>query len=119
MTDKANTYQEQSNVMKILPEIADSKKSSVLVIAHLRKPPVNKQNRIPTIDDISGSASFKQDATDVWIVHKQRKEDDETKSEYTNTGYLIVGKSKAGFTGPIGLVFGHMKAGMRELEQFE
>lgn len=119
VSDKSNTYQEQSNVMKILPEIADLKKSAILVIAHLRKPPVNKQSRVPTIDDVSGSASFKQDATDVWIVHKKRVEDDETKSTYTNQGFLIVGKSKSGFSGAINLVFGYMKAGMRELEDFE
>jgi len=119
VTDKTNTYQEQSNIMKILPEIADAKKSSILVIAHLRKPIKGKIGQIPTIDDVSGSASFKQDATDVWIVHKNPVEDDFTHTTYQNSGYLIVAKSKSGFSGPIKLLFGYMKAGIREPGEFD
>jgi replicative DNA helicase len=105
--------------MKILPEIADAKKSSILVIAHLRKPIKGKIGQIPTIDDVSGSASFKQDATDVWIVHKNPVEDDFTHTTYQNSGYLIVAKSKSGFSGPIKLLFGYMKAGIREPGEFD
>lgn len=119
VSDKQNTYQEQSNLMKLLPEIADLKKSSILAIAHLRKPPANAKTRIPTMNDVSGSAAFKQDATDVWIIYKQPNADDATGTTFLNTGYLIVGKSKSGYSGPINIIFGNMKAGIREPEEFE
>lgn len=114
VTDKQNTYQDQSNMMKILPKIADIKKSAIMAIAHLRKPPQNKKVGMPSMDDVSGSAAFKQDSTDVWLIYKELDKDDKTKTRYTDKGFLIVGKSKSGYTGPIELEFPFMKAGMRE-----
>lgn len=114
VTDKSNTNQEQSNVIKKLARIATEKKMAVMMIAHMRKPERGNKKRMPTMDDISGSGAFKQDGTDVWIVYKELDPDDTTKSKYLNTGNLIVSKSKSGKTGPIPLTFGEMKAGIYE-----
>lgn len=114
VTNPQNTNQEQSNVMKKLAQIATENLCSVVAIAHMRKPETRSKKKIPTINDISGSAAFKQDATDVWIVHRNLDPDDETNSRYTNTGMLIVGKSKSGMTGPIPICFGFKKAGIYE-----
>ena len=116
VTSPANATQEQSNVMKILAELATSRLSSVLVIAHLRKPShsYSKKQKIPTMDDISGSGAFKQDSTDVWILHKNLVEGDETGSMFSNDGLLIVAKTKNGTSGPIPITFGDKKAGIKE-----
>ena len=119
VSDKNNTNQEQSNVMKKLAGIAKKNQTSVMAIAHIRKPDNRKKNSIPTINDISGSGAFKQDATDVWIVYKKPDPDDETHSTYLNEGKLIVAKSKSGRTGAFDVVFAEMKAGIREMEDFE
>lgn len=114
VTNTANFVQEQSNIMKVLTEIATTRLTSMLVIAHMRKPPQGKKMKMPTIDDISGSGAFKQDSTDVWIIYKKPKEGDETGTMFTNKGFLIVAKSKASASGPIDLIFGERKAGVCE-----
>jgi archaellum biogenesis ATPase FlaH len=118
VNNTTNTNQEQSNVMKKLAEIASENLCSVMAIAHIRKPDGHtKKNKIPTMNDISGSASFKQDATDVWIVYREPDPEDETHTKYLSTGMLIVGKSKSGMTGPVPITFGYRKAGIWEQEQ--
>lgn len=112
--DVQNTVGDQANVLKILTEIATTKRCSMLIIAHLRKPTVVKKGVIPTMDDISGSSAFKQDSTDVWIVYRYPVDGDETHTMFTNKGLLIVGKSKNSASGTIPIEFGDRKAGIKE-----
>lgn len=112
-----DTTQDQSNVMKVIAEIAKEQRMAVMAIAHLNKPAKGrKKDYIPTVDDISGSAAFKQDATDVWILYKDRLESDLTMTTFLNTGYLIVAKSKHSASGPIRVCFGNGKAGLKEFK---
>lgn len=110
ITDKANTTQEQSNVIKIMADITKRNHCSVMLIAHLNKPQRGAKTFIPSMNDISGSASFKQDSTDVWMVHKDKDINDPMGVKYLNTGGLVVGKSKAGFTGSINIQFAEKSA---------
>lgn len=117
--DKNNTNQEQSNVIKMLAGLARDKKTAIMMIAHLRKADIHtKKARLPTMDDISGSASFKQDSTDVWIVFKKRDMDDETGVKYLNEGFLMVGKSKSGGNGVVRLTFADKSALIYEQMDF-
>jgi replicative DNA helicase len=108
-----NPNQEQANVMKKLAEISTTRNTSVLAIAHLNKGA--KLGKIPTLNDISGSKAFTQDATDVWILYKELDPRDKTKSQYLNTGHLIVAKSKNSASGPIAINFGVKRAGVTEI----
>jgi len=116
--DPQNSIGEQANVLKVLTEIATTKLCSMLIIAHLRKPIASKKESMPTMDDISGSASFKQDSTDVWIVYRNPVEGDKTHTLFTNSGVLIVGKSKNSASGSIQITFGEKKAGIHETYVF-
>lgn len=106
VTDKENYLREQANILKELRFITKEKKMAIIVIAHLRKRGKDtKANAVPTSDDISGSASFKQDSTDVLIVIRQKDEMDEHKLKLTNTGYLYVTKTKGRSVGAVKLRF--------------
>ena len=86
--------QKQSNVMKTLNALAKAKQSAVIVIAHIRK----RSNRKEKIneDDISGSASFKQDAAEVLILERLSETDEEGNIIYTDKGQINVRKTKSG-----------------------
>lgn len=106
-----NTVQEQSNMMKAFAGIAKANKTAILLIAHLRKKmATERKQKTPTADDISGSASFKQDATDVLIVTRDKATDDPEDPRYANTGRLYVAKTKSGQNGMIRVYFSERKA---------
>jgi len=110
-TGQDNVFTKQADVMKELAALAKHKKVAILVVAHLNK----KAGKIPSADDISGSAAFKQDATEVLILTRDRDENDEFGVTFLNTGYLIVAKSKTGRTGSLPLAFGERQAGIYQL----
>uniref|UniRef100_A0A6M3IFS2 Putative helicase n=1 Tax=viral metagenome TaxID=1070528 RepID=A0A6M3IFS2_9ZZZZ len=106
-----NTNTEQSNAIKKLAGLAKSKKTAIVIIAHLRKPPNNsRKNYIPTSNDISGSGSFKQDSTEVMIVVRNLADPEAGGLEYADDGNLFVTKTKAGANGFIQLMFSERKA---------
>ena len=113
VTDTNNTTQSQSNMMKRLSEIATTRQTAVLAIAHLNK--TLKAGKIPSMNNISGSGAFKQDSTDVWILFKELDPMDKTKTKYKNTGSLIVAKSKNSASGPVEINFGVGRAGISEV----
>jgi replicative DNA helicase len=91
--------------------IAKKRKCAVMIIAHLRKRGKNdKRNYTPSIDDISGSGSFKQDSTEVLVTTREIDENDEDKIKYTDKGKLFVLKNKSGPNGVIRLYFSDRKA---------
>ncbi len=85
-----NTNQAQSQAMKTLAQVTKVFRTSVLLIAHLRKEV--KEDYI-SMDDIAGSASFKQDATDVLILLR-KKVSELMGAGYTNEAYIYVPKTK-------------------------
>ena len=103
--EKNNWIQEQSNAVKEFAWLAKQMRTAVLLIAHLRKPPNTKKNAIPTMDDIGGSAAFKQDSTEVLIVHRDRLTKDPKDTRLSLQGVLIVAKTKAGPNGYIDIFF--------------
>lgn len=109
--DKQNSNQEQSNILKILAGLAKKKQCAIIVVAHMRKrAPGQRKDRVPTSDDIAGSASFKQDGTDVMIVVRKLKDPKADGLEYSNEGVLYVTKTKSGPNGNIFLQFQDRKA---------
>jgi replicative DNA helicase len=107
ISDTRNPYQTQSNVVKQLVAIAKERKCAILQIAHLRKSGVKKKKKddLPTMDDISGSAAFKQDSTDVMIAIRTENDNDEFRLTYMNEGYILVSKTKSGPQGAVKIRF--------------
>lgn len=111
ITSTGNTNQEQSNVVKKLALLAKEKSSAIMLIAHLRKGTSDN----PTMDDISGSGSFKQDSTEVLAVARDKKPtEDERNVEYLASGVIKVLKTKAGPEGWIPIEFTHKSARILE-----
>lgn len=73
---------------------------------HLKK-------RIITQDDISGSAAFKQDSTEVFIVVREVL--NEETGELADQGILMVTKTKAGPNGIVNLTFSPRKANITSI----
>lgn len=113
-----NPLQEQGNVMKKLANLTRSKKTAIMVIAHMRKPnPNEKKHTLKTIDDISGSAAFKQDSTEVLIVN--RFPDSQDKNKISNIGTIFVAKTKQGSNGVFPILFAQRTAFITTKEEFE
>lgn len=120
--------QQQSNVVKQLALLAKEQKTAIMMIAHLRKP-ASKQRKpndmgneekyewVPTHNDISGSAAFKQDSTEVLIAIRKYKPTDEFNIEFTDKGALLVTKTKVGPNGSVPLVFTERSAVVMSLAQ--
>jgi len=84
----------QSNLLKELALFANSSLTTILVIAHLRK--MDRQKKaLPTLDDISGSAAFKQDSDEVLILVREIKSGDKYGVEFSSSGGIIVAKQKS------------------------
>ena len=112
VTSVKNTTQVQANLMKKIVQFAKEKKTAILLIAHLNKS-ISKNKKI-TMDRITGSAAFKQDATDVLLITRDQKDD----FSFLNTGKLFISKTKSGSTGTIELVFYTGKALITEKNEF-
>lgn len=85
-----NTNQAQGKALKQLALLAKTHNTAVLLIAHLRK---GIQGYI-TMDDISGSAAFKQDSTEVLIIQRKRENPDDELSPFSEIGKIYVPKTK-------------------------
>ena len=106
-----NFIQEQSNVIKRLAGLTKSKRTAIMMIAHLRKPPPGaKKNYSPTSNDISGSGSFKQDSTEVIILNRFIETGTEGAAVFSNDGMINVTKTKCGPNGSVPIYFSNNKA---------
>jgi len=106
VSDKANFLQEQANILKRLRYLTKERKTAILIVAHLRKrAKEQKKDYVPTSDDIAGSASFKQDSTDVMIVLREKDEFDPHHLKVTEKGWLYITKTKGNSVGGIELTF--------------
>lgn len=88
----ANTVAKQSDVMKDLAGLAKERKCAIMLVQHLNKSKLNKKS---PEDNITGSASFKQDATDILIITRDSKEGDFGATNYGDTGAILIRKAKS------------------------
>lgn len=115
--------QQQANIIKQLARLAKEKKCAVMIIAHLRKPASARQPKpelakteldkygwLPTQNDISGAAAFKQDSTEVMIAIRKYKPTDEFSITFDDEGQLLVTKTKTGPNGAVPLIFSERTA---------
>src|SRR3990167_7524684 len=87
VSEARNYLQEQANILKRLRFMTKEKKIAIMIVAHLRKKAKeHKKDYVPTSDDIAGTASFKQDSTDVLILLRQKDEFDPHKIKVTDKG---------------------------------
>lgn len=104
--DRRPQTQQESQAIKRIVSVAKKKKSAIIIIAHPRKPMgSNKKNKPLTMNEISGSAAFKQDATDVLIIHMDKDPDDQYGLTNLPTGYILLPKVKTGKSGSIEIYF--------------
>lgn len=89
--DSDNYIQKQSTIYKQLALYCKQKKNTILCIAHPRK--TTKGANI-TMNDIAGSASAKQDSTEVLILHRDPIEQDGIESGVSDYAKLQVAKKK-------------------------
>jgi hypothetical protein len=87
------TTQKQSDVMKQLAGLAKDRQSAILLVQHLNKSKTNKGN---PEDNITGSAAFKQDATEVLLLVRDTEEDEYGAIKNLDTGAILVRKTKTG-----------------------
>ena len=57
------------------------------------------------MNDISGSAAFKQDATDIMILHRQKDDADPFNLTVLPDGFILLPKVKTGISGSIKIRF--------------
>ena len=118
-----NKTQVESNAMKIMASFSKRNKTCVLIVVHPRKTPAGKKQRNLSIQDISGSAAFSQDATDVMIIVRRKKKKNEDENpfnvKYSNKGYIVVHKTKAGGNGAVAINFVDGSALILEQEPYE
>lgn len=94
-TDGRDLNIKQSNVMKTLAALAKAKQCAIMLVAHIRKRQ-NPKGTTVSEDDISGSAAFKQDATEVIIITRKFDEDQDGNVIYLDEGLINVRKTKTG-----------------------
>jgi archaellum biogenesis ATPase FlaH len=116
--DQRNVYQEQANIIKQLANLAKQKNIPIMMVAHINKE-ASKRNKSLTYNDISGSAAFKQDSTDVWILERlvkkgKEEKDDKGWKDYLEEGKIKVCKSKSGKNGEVTVFFREGKALVEE-----
>lgn len=111
ITNESNYLQQQSNTVKKMVSLAKKKKCAIIIIAHLRKRAKNeKKSYTPSADDVSGSAAFKQDSTEVLIVTRQLMTTEKDEVRYTDQGKIVVAKTKAGPNGIVDITFSERSA---------
>jgi len=91
--DGQNTFHKQSDVMKQLAGLAKDRQSAIVVVQHLNKA---KNDKNSPENNITGSASFKQDATEVLILIRDTEEDEYGALKALQTGALQIRKTKTG-----------------------
>lgn len=106
VTSQQNYIQEQSNVIKAFAQMAKQKRIAFLIITHINKGATRGKARNLTMDDISGSAAFKQDSTEVLLINRRENED----GTLSPRGTFHVAKTKSGPNGKFDLLFSERSA---------
>jgi KaiC/GvpD/RAD55 family RecA-like ATPase len=96
-----DTTSKQADVMKNLAGLAKDRQCAILLVQHFNKSKPDKGN---PENSITGSAAFKQDATEVLIVEKDTQEDEFGRHIDLGTGRILIRKTKtSGGTGSVSL----------------
>jgi archaellum biogenesis ATPase FlaH len=104
--DRRSKLDKESDAIKRIVSLAKKKKTAIMIIAHPRKNKESRKKDAPlSINDISGSAAFKQDATYVLILHMQKDPNDQFGLVNTTDGFLLIAKAKTGKQGTIPIRF--------------
>lgn len=103
--DGENRVQQESNAIKTMAQLAKHKQTAILLIAHPRKPGNDSKKRKMNMNDISGSAAFKQDSTEVLLLIRIKDPADEFDLNYLDEGFILVAKTKSGRTGKVPIRF--------------
>lgn len=103
--DRRSKTDQESEAIKRIVGAAKKKKTAILIIAHPRKPQGSGRNKILTMNEISGSAAFKQDATDIMILSRETEVGDKFGMEKVADGIIKFPKVKTGRSGAIGVYF--------------
>lgn len=104
--DKRSQVQQESDAIKRIVSTAKKKKSAIMIIAHPRKGQGKNKNNDPIqMNDISGSAAFKQDATDILILHRNKDGNDSFNLTNSPDGNILLPKVKTGLSGSIKIRF--------------
>jgi len=105
-TDKRGKTDKESDAIKRIVSAAKAKNTAIMIIAHPRKNTESKKKNAPlSINDIAGSAAFKQDSTDVLIFHMEKDETDIYNLTYTQNGVILIHKAKTGKPGAVQVHF--------------
>lgn len=91
-SNTSNTVAKQSDVMKDLAGLAKERQCAIMLVQHLNKGKADKKS---PENNITGSAAFKQDATDVLILKRDTEEDAFGATKSLETGAILVRKSKS------------------------
>lgn len=91
-SNTANMVSRQSDVMKYIAGLAKSRQSAIMLIQHLNK---SKKDKGSPENNITGSAAFKQDATDVLMLVRDTEEDSFGATVNLPTGSILIRKSKS------------------------
>jgi RecA/RadA recombinase len=87
-----NTVSVQADLLKKLATLSKTAQSAFLIIAHPKK---RQGSGKLTMNDISGSAAFKQDSTEVLLLNRERlNPEDEYDETMAPTAFLVVAKKK-------------------------
>jgi len=97
-SDKRSKTDQESDAIKQIVGAAKKQQCAIMIIAHPRKPS-NGSGKTLTMNEISGSASFKQDATDVLILHMDKDKGDEHHLKNLPKGVILLPKIKTGKSG--------------------
>lgn len=104
--DRRGKTDQESDAVKRIVGAAKKKKTAIVIIAHPRKPiGSNKKNKPLTMNEISGSAAFKQDATDILILHMEKDPEDQHQLTNLPEGYILLPKVKTGRSGSVEIYF--------------
>lgn len=97
-TNTGNFTAEQGQTLRQLALLAQEKMTHIMTIAHLNKTfDCSPKKWIPTMNQISGTAGFKQDCDDVLILARKPIETEWHTFDYDSSdeGVIVVGKSKS------------------------
>lgn len=104
--DRRGKTDQESDAIKRIVGAAKKKKTAIMIIAHPRKPMTKSKKDTPlTMNEISGSAAFKQDATDVMILHRIKDMSDTFHMTNTNEAVILLPKVKTGRSGTVNFHF--------------
>lgn len=98
----SETNQFVSNSIKSIIKTGKEQGTAMMIIAHVRK---DYKGMFPSMNDISGSGAFKQDATDVIIVAREKDESSRMGELCSDNGFMIVEKTKNGRNGHVNIKF--------------